>query len=169
MANSRCLTPLSFVSSLHRGPQMPCQFPQTSLPTFCISVSLHNKNILRVCALPVTHHAMTTSNHTIPDRSLPGSTRTTPSARHQDGGVKYATGASLKIHGSDNIMIGSCKKRTLRPAGKLQELTHETDMCRWNILGLGEMRWKNFGKTTTEEGHKVGFLQWKRGSTRAWR
>ena len=28
---------------------------------------------------------------------------------------------------------------------------------RWNILGLCEMRWKNFGKTATEEGHKVFF------------
>ena len=30
------------------------------------------------------------------------------------------------------------------------------DRYRWNILGLCEMRWKNFGKTT-EEGHKVFF------------
>ena len=29
--------------------------------------------------------AMTTYNHTIPDRSPPGSTRTAPSAVHQDG------------------------------------------------------------------------------------
>ena len=28
---------------------------------------------------------------------------------------------------------------------------------RWNILGLCEMRWKNFGETTTEEEHKVFF------------
>ena len=28
---------------------------------------------------------------------------------------------------------------------------------RWNILGLCEMRWKNVGETTTEEGHKVFF------------
>ena len=28
MANSRGLSPLSFVSSLQKGPQMPCQFPQ---------------------------------------------------------------------------------------------------------------------------------------------
>ena len=28
---------------------------------------------------------------------------------------------------------------------------------RWNILGLCEMKWKNFGKTTIEEGHKVFF------------
>ena len=44
--------------------------------------------------MPKTHHAMTTCNHTIPDRSPPRSTRTTPSAVHQDRGVKCATGAS---------------------------------------------------------------------------
>ena len=101
--------------------------------------------------------AMTPSNHTIPDRSPPGSTRTAPSAGHQDGGVKCATGASSKIRGRDNITIGTWNTRTLRAAGKLQELTHEMDRYRWNILGLCEMRWKNFGETTTEEGHKVFF------------
>ena len=34
------------------------------------------------------------------------------------------------------------------------------DRYRQNILGLCEMRWKNFGETTTEEGHKV-FLNGK--------
>ena len=33
------------------------------------------------------------------------------------------------------------------------------DRYRWNILGLCEMRWKNFGETTTEEGHKVFFSE----------
>ena len=28
---------------------------------------------------------------------------------------------------------------------------------RWSILGLCEMKWKNFGETTTEEGHKIFF------------
>ena len=77
-----------------------------------------------------------------------------------DGGVKCvigATGASSKIRGRDNITIGTWNTRTLRAAGKLQELTHEMDRYRWNILGLCEMRWKNFGETTTEEGHKVFF------------
>ena len=37
------------------------------------------------------------------------------------------------------------------------ELAHEMDRYRWNILGLCEMRWKNFGETTTEEGHTVFF------------
>ena len=32
------------------------------------------------------------------------------------------------------------------------------DRYRWKILGLCEMRWKNLGKTTTEEGHKVFFF-----------
>ena len=31
------------------------------------------------------------------------------------------------------------------------------DRYRWNILRPCKMRWKNFGETTTEEGHKVFF------------
>ena len=76
---------------------------------------------------------MTTHNHSTPDRSPPGSTRTAPFAVHQDGGVKYATGASSKIRGKDNITIGTWNTRTLRATGKLQELTHEMDRYRWNI------------------------------------
>ena len=62
-----------------------------------------------------------------------------PSTIHQDGGVKCATGASSKIQGRD-ITISTWNTRTLRAAGKLQELTHEMDRYRWNILGLCEMR-----------------------------
>ena len=47
--------------------------------------------------------------------------------------------------------------RTLRAAGKLQELSHEMDRYRLNILGLCEMRRKDFGTTITEERHKVFF------------
>ena len=97
------------------------------------------------------------SNHNILDRSSPGLTRTAPSAVHQDGGVKCATVASSNICGRDDITIGTWNSVTLRAAGKLQELTHEMGRYRWNILGLCEMRWKNFGETTTEEGHKVFF------------
>ena len=79
---------------------------------------------------------MKTSNHTIPDRSPPESTRTAPSTIHQDRGVKYATGASSKIHGRDNITIGTWNTRTLRAAEKLHELTHKMDRYRCNILGL---------------------------------
>ena len=55
------------------------------------------------CTLPKTHHAMTTHNQTIPDRLPPRSIATAPSAGHQDGGVKCATGAPSKIRGRDNI------------------------------------------------------------------
>ena len=68
-----------------------------------------------------------TSNHIVPDQLPPGSTRTMPSGIHQDGGVKYATGASWRICGRDNITIGTWNTRTLRAAGKLLELTHEMD------------------------------------------
>ena len=56
-----------------------------------------------------------------------------------------------------NITIGTWNTRTLRAAEKLQELAHEMDRNRWNILGLCEVRWKNFGETATVEGHKVFF------------
>ena len=70
-------------------------------------------------------HMVKTSSHTIPDRSPPWSTRTTPSALHQDGGIKNATGAPWKIRGRDNITISTWNTRTLRAAGKLQDLPHE--------------------------------------------
>ena len=48
----------------------------------------------------------------------------------QDRGVKYATSASSKIHGRDNIAIGTWNIRTLSTAWKLQELTDEMDRYR---------------------------------------
>ena len=109
------------------------------------------------CTFPMINHVIKTSNHTIPGRSPPGSTRTAPSALHQDGGVKYATGASLNIRGRHNTTIGTWNARTLRAAGKLNELAHEMDRYRWNIFEHCKMRLKNFGETTTEDGHKVFF------------
>ena len=103
----------------------------------------------------VSHHDITTNNQTIPDRSPLGSKRTAPSAVHQNGGVKHATGAPSKIRGRDNTITDTWNTRLLRAAGKFQELAHEMDRYRWNILGLCEMRWKNFGETTTVERHKV--------------
>ena len=47
--------------------------------------------------------------------------------------------------------------RTLRPAGKLEQLTHAMSRYQWNIVGLCEMRWKNFGEMSTDDGHKVYF------------
>ena len=47
--------------------------------------------------------------------------------------------------------------RTLRPAGKLEEPTHEMDRYHWSILGLCEMRWKNFGEMSSDDRPKVYF------------
>lgn len=40
---------------------------------------------------------------------------------------------------------------------KLEELTHEMKRYRWNILGLCEVRWKNFGETSTPDAHTLYF------------
>ena len=45
--------------------------------------------------------------------------------------------------------------RTQRPAGKLEQLTHAMSRYHWNKVGFGEMRWKNFGKMSTDDEHKV--------------
>ena len=113
---------------------------------------------LRHATLPKTHHMkMTTTSQSIPARSSPG-TRIAPSvAGHQDGGEKYATDGPISLHARNNITIGTWNVRSLRAAGKVEELTHEMKRYRWNILGLCEVRWKNFGETSTPEGHKLFF------------
>ena len=94
----------------------------------------------------------------IPDRSQPGLTMTAPAAGHQDGGDKYVTGETKpKLRGRQNITIGTWNVRTLRPDGKLEELTHEMARYTWHVLGLSEMRWKFHGEISTEDGHKVFF------------
>ena len=106
---------------------------------------------------PQTHHMMTkTITYSIPARSSPGLPRTAPTVAHQDGGDKYVTDAKRnKIRGRENIAIGTWNIRTLHTEGKTEELTHEMARYRWNILGLCEVRWKNFGETSTHEGHKL--------------
>ena len=47
--------------------------------------------------------------------------------------------------------------RTLRPAWKPEQLTHVMSRYHWNIVGLCEMRWKNFGEMSTDDGHKLYF------------
>ena len=81
---------------------------------------------------------MNTKNTLIPDRSQPGITMTAPAVRHRDVGDKYATDVpKIKtIRGRENIAVG-----TLRPAGKLEQLTHAMSRYHWNIVGLCEMHW----------------------------
>ena len=78
-------------------------------------------------------------------------------AEHWCVGGKFATGVTKakKIRGRENIPIGTWNVRTLRPAGRLEELIYIMYHC--SILGLCEMRWKNFGKMSSDDRHKVYF------------
>ena len=46
-------------------------------------------------------------------------------ASHQDGSEKYATDGPKSLHARNNITIVSWSVRSLRAAGKVEELTHE--------------------------------------------
>ena len=69
-----------------------------------------------------------------------------------------------KIRGRENIAVGTWHLRTLRPAGKLEQLTHAMSRYHWKTVGLCEMRWKNFGEMSTDDGTQ-GLFQWRRGQT----
>ena len=94
---------------------------------------------------------MKTNKDTIPARSSPGK-RTAPSAGNQDKGDKQTT---KKIRGSEIITKGTWNVRTLNATGKVKELTYEMTRYNWYVIGLCEVRWKDFGETTTEEGQKI--------------
>ena len=55
----------------------------------------------------------------------------------------------------EDITITTWNVRTLRAAGKVEELLHEMDRYKWSILGLCEMRWNKSGEIPTDGGHRV--------------
>ena len=97
---------------------------------------------------------MTATNDriSIPDRSRPDTTTAFP-VGHQGGNDRCATGA--KLRGREDITIATWTVRTLRAAGKVEELLHEMDRYKWSILGLCEMRWKKSGEIPTDGGHRM--------------
>ena len=67
-----------------------------------------------------------------------------------------ATGVKTTIRLSkEGTTIRTRNVRFLRACGKVRELTHELKHCRWDILGLVDVRWTGFVGATTDEGHKV--------------
>ena len=80
---------------------------------------------------------MNTKNNLIPDRSQPGITMIAPTVRHRDVDDKYATGVPKikKIKSRENMAVGTSNVRTLRPAGKLEQLTHAMSRYHWNTVG----------------------------------
>ena len=53
------------------------------------------------------------------------------------------------LHAGNDITIGTWNVRSLRTADIKRNL--------WNILGFCEVRWKDFGETSTPEDHKLYF------------
>ena len=102
---------------------------------------------------------MNTNSTLIPDRSQPAIAMAGVTVRHWCVGYKYATGVTKikKIRGRENIAVGTWNVRTLRPAGKLEQLTHAMSRYHWNTEGFCEMRWKNISKMSIDDGHKVYF------------
>ena len=107
---------------------------------------------LRHATLPKTHRlTMATTTQSIPARSSSG-TRTMPSvAGHRDGGKKYATHGPKSLRARNNITLGTWNVRLLTAVGKVEEPKHVMKRYQWNILGLCEVLWKNFGETSTPE------------------
>ena len=94
---------------------------------------------------------MVTHTQPTPDLPQPGLTMTAPPVLHQGRSDNYAAGdPTRKCRGRDSITAGTWNERTLKPAGKFAEPTHEMVRYRWNLLGLCKARWKNFnGETST--------------------
>ena len=87
---------------------------------------------------------------------------------NQDGSVKYTTGN----HNNNNIKtlkiiklpkktttIGTWNVRTLRRFGKLDEFMKELSRYKWNVIGIAETRLTGDGELTTEEGHKLYYIE----------
>ena len=119
--------------------------------------SLERDGLRQAELCPRNTMMMNTNNTSIPDRSQPGIKMTAPTVRHRDVGDKYATGVPKikQIRGRENISVGTWNVRTLRPAGKLEQMTHAMRGYHWNIVALCEMRRKNFGEMSTDDGDKV--------------
>ena len=99
---------------------------------------------------------MTTNDNSIPDRSSPGSKRTAPPVAHQGRGDKCATDEGNKaLRARNSTVIGTWNVKTLRAAGKAEELAHEMKRYEWHVIGLCEVRWKNMGEALTQDGHKI--------------
>ena len=96
---------------------------------------------------------MTTTTLAIPDRSLPGTTRAAPTASNQSIGGIMATLNPQGIRIRDNTVIGTWNLRTQPQLHEL--IIYELEIYQLMIIGISEMRWKDNGEWSTDDGHRV--------------
>ena len=81
----------------------------------------------------------------------------------------YATGVpkTKKTRSRENIASWTWNVRTLRSAGKLEQLTHAMSRYHCNMVGLCEMHWKKLW-WDVNRWQTQGLFQWRRGRTWVW-
>ena len=111
-----------------------------------------------------------------PARKTPGHTSSAPSVGVRGTGDKFATGDRLGFRAKDKMVFGTWNVETLWKEGRLEELCHELEGYKWNIIGLSEVRRKALGELVNDDGklyycgrenkheHGVGFLVHKNTS-----
>ena len=79
--------------------------------------------------------------------------------RHSYFTLKRRKPQTFNISTETQYFYSSLNLEFLKNLNCTIELTHEMDRYRWNILGLCEMRWKNFDEPTTEEGQRFSTVE----------
>lgn len=72
------------------------------------------------------------------------------------GVTSLTTATTVKLP-TERMTSGTWNVCTLYACSRVQELTHELERFKWDIIGLYEVRWTGFGEITTEDVHKIWF------------
>ena len=89
----------------------------------------------------------------MPDRPRPGLTTTALSIDNiQNGNDKSTIGYSIRLP-TTITSIGTWNARTLNRTGKIEELTNELSVYKWD--SVSETRLSGCGELTTNEGHTI--------------
>ena len=99
-----------------------------------VNINSLERDGLRQAELCPSNTMMKNTNSTLtPDRSQTGITMTAHTVRHRGVGNKYDIGVPKikKLRGRENISVGTWNVLTLRPTGKLEQLTHVMGRYQW--------------------------------------
>ena len=96
----------------------------------------------------------------MPARGSPGQTSPAPRVCVRGTGEKSTTGGrnvrdSKHIRSKDKLVFGTWNVETLWKDGRLEELCHELDHYKWNVIGLSEVRMKALGEINSSNGNKL--------------